>query len=87
MNKQKKIFHVFFKELASPHKRHWRKVHGIDEKQALWESKWIAIAKDWIVEEVKEFKTNQKCKEIPKVKLPAITDKPKSVIKYDYARR
>lgn len=32
-------------------------------------------------------KTNQKCKEIPKVKLPAITDKPKSAIKYDYARR
>lgn len=51
---EKKVFHVFFEELAFPHKRHWRKVRGVDEKQALWDAKWIAIFKDWTVEEVKE---------------------------------
>lgn len=47
---EKKVFHVFFEELAFPHKRYWRKVHGIDEKQALWNAKWIAIFKNWTIE-------------------------------------
>ena len=47
---EKKVFHVFFTELSNSRKTHWRKIHGIDEKQALWNAKWIAIPKDWVVE-------------------------------------
>lgn len=47
---EKKVFHVFFTELSNPHKTHWRKVLGIDQKQAIWTAKFIAIAKDWVVE-------------------------------------
>lgn len=49
---EKKVFHVFFTELSNSRKTHWRKVEGRDEKQALWEARWIAIAKDWLVKEV-----------------------------------
>mgnify|MGYP003549493886 FL=1 len=52
---EKKIFHVFFTELSNPRKTHWRKVEGKDEKQALWEARWIAIAKDWLVKEVVSY--------------------------------
>lgn len=49
---EKKVFHVFFTELSNSRKTHWRKVVSKDEKQALWEARWIAIAKDWLVKEV-----------------------------------
>ncbi|MBQ0165484.1 MAG: hypothetical protein KBT02_00065 [Treponema sp.] len=49
---EKKIFHVFFTELSNPRKTHWRKVRGIDEKQALWNAKWIAIFENWTIERV-----------------------------------
>lgn len=47
---EKKVFHVFFTELSNSRKTHWRKIRGTDEKQALWTAKWIAIAKNWVVE-------------------------------------
>ena len=48
-------FHVFFTELSNRRKRHWRLVKAPTEKSAIWEAKWIAIAKDWLFEEVREY--------------------------------